>query len=115
MRALRYFGNLVQVTSGLDDVEDFKKDFANTGASSIAAAASPSPAFASFQEKYDLKFADDVFGPSATQPGTYVYRVRKKIFGDSVPVDFIRGVPLYINAQGEFLSQDEIRTRTVQQ
>lgn len=25
MRALRYFGNLVQVTSGLDDVEEFKK------------------------------------------------------------------------------------------
>ncbi len=111
MRALRYFGNLVQVTSGLDDVEDFKKDFANTGASSIAVIG-VNPAFSNFREKYDLKYADDVFGPSATQPGTYVYRVRKKIFGDSDPVDFIRGVPLYINAQGEFLSQEEIRART---
>jgi hypothetical protein len=114
MRALRYFGNLVQVTSGLDDVEEFKKDFANTGATSITAIG-VNPAFSGFREKYDVKYADDVFGPSATQPGTYVYRVRKKIFGDSVPVDFIRGVPLYINAQGEFLSQDEIRARTVQQ
>ena len=113
MRALRYFGNLTQVTQGLEDVVEFQEYFSSTGAPSVTAGFNPlNRQFANLQGRYDVKFADDVFGPSATQPGTYVYRVRKKIFADSDPVDFVRGVPMYINGQGELLSQEEIRART---
>lgn len=115
MRSLRYFGDVVRATGGLEEAQEFAREIASLGGtvSQIMNKNTNVQAYRDFQGKYTLQFATDAFGPSAATPGQQIYQVKQKILGDDAAINFVRGVPLYVNANGEFLSQEEIRARRI--
>ena len=104
LRALRYFSDVVDVTDGMSRVDVFEKHMSKAGFAGNIMAATNDPVF---KEMYDIKFAISTFGDVARDQN--IYRVKRKPFGSKTSVDFVRGVPMYVDSEGNLLSQERIR------